>query len=301
MIAVATSSGEPPPQPKSPEQGYHHVAVKTTVPFASATFAKSTVDTKVGDCALSLSHACGAIDNGGRALSWDLALGRPRAEAIEHLPFAALYETSVPAAKVTTPISDTRVDGRFTVTRGPGDVEEWNVADWPAMLGHNWGTTNGDLYAWSHINTWDSITVDGKPIDVPLVFEGGSARVRIGPLLSPMASAAFVRFEGQSWNLNARTVLGQNRGVISLRRWEVTAGTKKGVYVRADLGAETDDFVGLHDPNPRGSMSYCLNTKIARARIEIELPDRRKILAHSRAAALEIGILDPGHGVRMYV
>jgi hypothetical protein len=100
--------------------------------------------------------------------------------------------------------------------------------------------------------------------------------------------------------LNGKELLGKNRGLISLRRWEATA-RGSGVRVRAELSAETDDLVGLHYPNPRGAMTYCLNTKLARARVEIDLPGGRSIVANSRAAALEIGTRDPRHGVRMFL
>jgi hypothetical protein len=98
----------------------------------------------------------------------------------------------------------------------------------------------------------------------------------------------------------AQNLLGKNRGSISLRRWEVTAA-RQGIEVRAELAAETDDFVGLHYPNPSGAMTYRLDTKIARARLELRLPGSAPVVATSRAAALEIGTHDRQHGVRMYL
>jgi hypothetical protein len=115
-----------------------------------------------------------------------------------------------------------------------------------------------------------------------------------------MATAVFVRWKGRRWDLNAGEVLGKNRGSISMRRWEVTAAGQ-GLEVRAELGAETDDFVGLHYPNPSGGMTYCLNTKLARARLELREPGAPPLVATSRAGALEIGTRDRQHGVRMYL
>jgi hypothetical protein len=65
------------------------------------------------------------------------------------------------------------------------------------------------------------------------------------------------------------------------------------------VAAETDDLVGLHYPNPRGPDTHCLNTKLARARLELQLPGRAPFVASSRAAALEIGTLRRDHGIRM--
>jgi hypothetical protein len=271
-----------------------HVVTKTTVPFERARFAKGMLDVEVDGCELSLGRARGALASGGRTIEWDLEVGSERASPIVHLPHPAMYESSLPTTKHVTPLADGRVRGRVRVQRSPGaEVEAWDVASWPSMIGHRWGRTHAHLYAWAHCNAWDDAS--------DLVFEGVSARVRMGPLLSPMGTAVFVRFEGERFDLNSRSVLGKNRGNISLRRWEATAEGRSGIRVHAELAAETDDLVGLHHANPGGSMTYCLDTKLARARVEVKLPSGRSFVATSRTAALELGTRDPAHGVRMYV
>jgi hypothetical protein len=171
--------------------------------------------------------------------------------------------------------------------RGAGRDETWNVGDWRAMIGHNWGRGNAALYAWTHCNAWDDAD--------DLVVEAISARLRIGAFMTPIATSAFVRYQGKSYDF--RTLLS-NRGTISLRRFECVAESG-GARLACELGAETDDFVGLHYPNPSGSMTYCLNSKLAQARLELSLPGGETITATSRAAALEIGTRDKSHGVRM--
>lgn len=269
-----------------------HVVTKSTIPFDRARFGRGTLDVEVDGCELSLGHARGAIANGGRALAWDIAVGPERASPIVHLPAARLYETSFPASKLVTPLADARAKGVVDVSRSPGVTERWDIDGWPAMIGHNWGRAHAHLYAWTHCNVWDV---------EDLVFEGVSARVRMGPVLSPMLTAVFLRYRGQSFDLNSRELFGKSRGVISLRRWEATAENGRGLRVLADFGAETDDFVGLHYANPRGGATHCLNTKLARGRLDVTLPSGESFVAHSRAAALEIGTRDPHHGVRMYV
>lgn len=270
-----------------------HVATKTSVPLERARFARGTLDVEVDGCELSLGRARGAIATGGRRLGWDLAVGAERAAPIVHLPEAALYDAPFPTSKLVTPLADARVAGAVQVDRGDGSAaEEWDVASWPAMIGHHWGKSYARLYAWVHCNAWQDAD--------DLTFEAVSARVRMGPMLSPMGTAVFIRWKGRSWDLNARELFGKNRGSISMRRWEVSAAGK-GIEVSAELAAETDDFVGLHYPNPSGAMTYCLNTKLARARLELRLPGAQPIVATSRAGALEIGTRDREHGVRMYL
>jgi hypothetical protein len=195
-----------------------------------------------------------------------------------------------------TPLADARASGQVTVFPGHGNEEpsageqRWVVDGWPCMIGHNWGRRHPHLYAWGHCSAWD---VPG------LVFEAISARVRMGPVLSPMATAAFVRYRGRRVDLNAPRALAHNRGIVSLRRWEIDA-KHAGVRVKCELSAETDDMVGLHYTNPNAATTYCLNSKLAKARLELELPGEPPLVAHSRAAALEIGTRDPTHGVRMY-
>jgi hypothetical protein len=270
-----------------------HVATKTSIPFERARFARGTLDVEVDGCELSLGRARGSLAGGTRRITWDLKVGPERASPIVHLPRASLYAGYFPGSKLVTPLADSRVSGVFHVERGDGAGQAhapWRVDEWPAMIGHNWGRSHPSLYAWVHCNAWDNAE--------DLAFEAVSARVSMGPVLSPMASAVFVRWKGRAWDLNARELLGHNRGSISLRRWEVTA-EGRGIDVRAELAAETDDFVGLHYANPSGAMTYCLNTKIARTRLELRLPGAAPVVATSRAGALEIGTRDRQHGVRM--
>lgn len=270
-----------------------HVATKTTVVLDSARFARGTLDVEVDGCELSLGRARGDLATGTRRIGWDLEVGPSLCAPILHLPRAALYDSPLPSSKLVTPLVDGRVSGAIRVDRGDGSApEEWNVSGWPAMIGHNWGRSRARLYAWVHVNSWDDAD--------DLAFEAVSARVRMGPMLSPMGTAVFVRWKGRRWDLNAMELFGKNRGAISMRRWEVVA-EGQGIEVRAEVAAETDDFVGMHYPNPSEDTTYCLDTKLARARIELRLPGRPPVLATSRAGALEIGTRDREHGVRMYL
>jgi hypothetical protein len=269
-----------------------HVAVKATVAIGTARFAENALDVEVDGCALSLAGARGALSSGRGEVTWNLTASPAQSAPIVHFPSPAMYRDGLPPfSKLVTPLSDARASGTVRIDRGRGDVDVWEVGKWPMMIGHNWGRRNAELYAWTHCNAWD---VEG------LVFEAVSARVRIGLVLSPLATSAFVRWRGRSYDLSRMRALASSRASISLRRWEMT-GEDAGLKVACDVAAENDDFVGLHYPNPDGPVTHCLDTKLARARLELQLPDGETVTATSRAAALEIGTIRGDHGIRMHL
>lgn len=265
-----------------------HVATKVSVPFTTARFMRGALDVAIDGCELSLGKTRGTVESGDRAIAWDLAVGPELAAPVVHLP-KALYATSIPPLKRVTPLASGAISGALRV-----NGRTWPTDGWRAAITHAWGPSHPHLSAWVHCDAWDDAE--------DLVFEGVSARVRVGPVLSPMATSLFVRWRGESWDLGGREILGQSRGLISLRRWEATSKSKR-LWLRAELAAETDDLVGIHRANPRGSLSYCLGTRLARARLELARPGESLpfLVATSRAAALSIVTRDPTHGVRMYV
>jgi hypothetical protein len=222
-----------------------HVAVKSTVALETSRFARDAVDAEVDGCFLRLERTAGTLSSGRGALGWDLAIGPALTSPIVHL------------VKRVTPLADAHVRGELRVDRGQGDVETWDLAEWPAMISHQWGRGNAELSAWTHCNAWD----------VPeLSFEAVSTRVRIGPMLSPMVTSAFVRWRDRSWDFARAAALTKNRGSISMRRWEMT-GRDGGVSVACEVAAENDDLVGLHYMNPVGPITNCHCTGLARARL----------------------------------
>jgi len=268
-----------------------HVAVKSHVPLQRARFAPDDVNAEVSGCELRRDRARGELASDLGRIAWDLRLAS-RGAPLVHFPRAWMYDAPFPSTKLVSPVFDGRVAGTVSV----GDRAPWSVEGWPALLGHNWGTGHTPHYAWAHCNAWD--------VDEDLVFEGLSGRIALGPLLAPPATMLFVRHRGVDYALNGARDWVKNRGLIGDRRWSFrgrrTAGPAA-AEIEGELWADTDDFVGLYYPNPSGPMTYCLNTKLARARITLRLSGRPAITATSRAAALEIGTRDPGHGIRMYV
>jgi hypothetical protein len=265
-------------------------AVKASLPFAESSFGRGELDVRFGGSAsaprLSMEpgRTTGALELRGHSIEWDLRyVGDER--PIRPLPFAFMYEAPLPKSKLLTPVPDAVFSGELRV-----DGERWPVEGWKGMQGHNWGSGHAELYAWCHANAWNE--------DREFVLEGLSARVRVGPILSPMTTIVSVRHRGVAYDFNQPIDLLRARGDVTLRRWNFAARSKH-ARIEGLVEADARDMVGLYYPNPDGPMTYCLNSKLARAHVRFEAHGRPPLILTSRGAALEIGTRDPAHGVEM--
>lgn len=276
-----------------------HAAAKHTVPYGDATFDASGLgirwssprtgesleaigETRDGRAVCRLRGAIGAGD--GR-LEWALELAG-EARPIVPLPLESMYEGPFPKSKLVTPLPDAIAHGEVNV-RG----ERWSLDGWRGMQGHNWGRGHADSYAWCHVGQWD----EGGD----LVLEGFSGRVRVGPVMSPLTTIVCVRHRGVVYDFNRPADILRARGDVTARSWTFSASNDL-AHVEGTVEAEAADMVGLFYPNPSGPTTYCLNSKLARARVRFEPRGRPPVVLSTRAAALEIGTHRPDHGVRMY-
>lgn len=263
------------------ERGKPPLGHKLTVPFERARFDASALDVALPSLALRRDLARGEIGDVGFNLA--LADDTP---PIVHYPSPRMYEGPFPSSKFVSPMPNLVARGEV---RAGGRT--WNVDGWRGLLGHNWGRGHAFAYAWGHCNVWD------EP-DVDLVFEGTSGRVRVGPTLIPTTTLLVVRLNGETHALNRVSDLLRNRGSMTFRRWRFSAAGPT-LSLRGELFAETEDMAGLHYENPDGAMTYCLNSKLASARLSLAPRGGLPFTVSSRAAALEIGTRDMHHGVRM--
>ena len=261
------------------ERGKPPIAQKTTVPLSRARFSKGAIDAELPNLVMTSSRVNGDLGS----IAFDVAI-EDRSPPLFHYP-RRFYEGRFPSSKLTSPMPNLRAHGEARV----GD-RGWKIDGWRGLLGHNWGRGHAFAYAWGHCNVWDE--------DVDLVFEGTSGRVRVGPVLIPTTTLLVVRLNGETHALNHVSELARNQGSMTFRRWRFS-GRGPTLSVTGELFAETEDMVGLHYENPDGAMTYCLNSKLASARISLEPRGALPITVSSRAAALEIGTRDPNHGVRM--
>jgi hypothetical protein len=272
-----------------------HVAAKRTVPIEQAFFTRARpYRVEVAGVEFDGQRLHGEIAHGHARIRFDVTLDvRDRAPFVP-FPLPAMYRGAFPKSKLVSPIFDARANGEVIV-EASGASRSWEVRDWPAMQGHNWGAGHADLYAWAHINAWNE--PDGRDV----VFEGFSGRVKIGRIRTPLVTMIGLRHRGVRYEARLPGELLRAHGRIDkLRKW--TFGAKQaGATIEGELEIRDEDTVGLYYPNPTGEMTYCLNSKIARADVRFTPRGRAPIHLTSDAAALEIGTHDASHGIRMYV
>ena len=271
-----------------------HVAAKKTVPIEDA-FITRTRPFRLAVAGVEFDgrRLVGEITHGHARIRFDLTLTVRDPAPFVPFPLPA-YRAAFPKSKPVTPIFDARANGEIVI-EGSGATRTWEVRDWPAMQGHNWGGGHADLYAWAHINSWNE--AEGREV----AFEGFSGRARIGRFTTPLVTILGLRHRGVRYEARLPGELVRARGRIErLRKW--TFGTKQAdATIEGEIELRDDDTVGLYYPNPTGEMTYCLNSKIAHAELRFTPRGRAAIHLTSNAAALEIGTRDATHGIRMYV
>ncbi|MCA9587896.1 MAG: hypothetical protein KC657_21380 [Myxococcales bacterium] len=260
-----------------------HVGVKEVQPFARARFSSHAMDLAVRDVTFDEGRLRGAVASAGHAITFDLHFDSLQAP-LAPLP-AALYRGPFPSSKLVSPHPHARFTGSYEV-----DGVRTAVDGWLGMQGHNWGKGHAFHYGWGHCNQWD----DGEDV----VFEGVTARVKVGPALTPPTTVIAVVVRGVRYLLNTPRALLGARGDVDTRRWAFR-GEGRGARVEGELSADVEDFAGLLYENPVGPPTYCLNSKIARGRLRVEIDGRPPIELTTRSAALEIGTREGPCGVTM--
>jgi hypothetical protein len=263
-----------------------HVAVKHVVPHAEARFSKYELDLSVGAVEMSEGKTRGKIQSGEHVIEWELEFDASGSPLVPY-PHPKMYTGPFPSQKLVSPHPDTKFSGSYRV-----DGRETRVDGWRGMQGHNWGKRHTELYAWGHVNQWEDAE--------ELLLEGVTARVKLGPVLAPPLTLLCVWHRGRRYELNETKTLLRARGTVSPRVWTFRSRGPD-ASIEGELRAETADMAGLYYENPNGEMTYCLNSKIARAELTLTPNDGPVVRARSRAAALEIGTKDASHGVKMLV
>lgn len=217
--------------------------------------------------------------------SWSLRFAGDDRPA-RYLPADWLYRAPLPRTKFVAPFPDAVFDGSLEV-----DGESIEIAGWPGMIGHNWGTEHAERWIW----------LEGTDFaDSPGTwFDAGAARVKLGRRVSPWVPSGFLSLDG------VRHRLGGLGAIRSARIEETPTGCTfhlpgKDIVVHGRVSAPAKDFVGwiYADPNPKGGEHHTVNCSVADLELTVEQPGRAaRRLALPGGAAYELGMRETDHGI----
>jgi hypothetical protein len=257
-------------------------ATKVTVPATELSVpAGSWI--QVDGAEIGPGRASGAVATEGLEASWDLTFAGD-APPCKYLPSDRLYETRLPRTKFVAPYPDARFDGRLTV-----GGEEIEIAGWPGMIGHNWGSEHAERWVW----------LEGTGFaDAPeTYFDAGAARIRLGPWTTPWIPSGMLRLEGEQHRLGG---FGQIRAASI----DATPGScdfvlpGKDIIVRGRVSAPAKDFVGWTYADPKGPEHNTINCSVSDLELTVERPGCVHLqLTLPAGSAYEFGMRETDHGI----
>jgi hypothetical protein len=228
-------------------------------------------------------HAVGLIATEHGSAGWDLGFDDP-GEAFHHLSSKRLYDSSLPRTKFLSPYPSARFEGALELG---GDRIE--IAGWPGMIGHNWGTEHAERWVWIQ-----GADLGGQP---GAFLDLAAGRIKLGPVTTPWVANGVLRIDGTAHRLG-----GFDR-VLSTRLDEQPSACEfqvsgSDVKVRGRVSSEPRNFVAWIYADPKGPEHNTLNCSISDLELEIErrgVPTER--LELSGGAAYELGTRDTDHGI----
>ena len=192
---------------------------------------------------------------------------------------------SFPKAKVLVGVPMARFAGTVTV-----NGEALAIDNWVGSQNHNWGARHTDRYAWGQVCGFDN---------APDSFlEVASARIKIGPLWSPLMTLLVLRHAGREYACNSLWRGLRARASYNYFLWRF-ASKDRFAKLEGEIRAPREAFVGLKYYNPPGGVKHCLNSKVAGCTLRLTdlATGRTDTLQTADRAAFEILTDDADHGV----
>jgi hypothetical protein len=258
-------------------------AAKSEVPVDRCSFSMHTLAAKIADSELTGEALSGGAGQGPDCISWDLGYrgGMPPLFALP----AGRYEGGFPKAKTLVGMPLARFDG---VLRVAGETVR--IEDWTGSQNHNWGSRHTDTYAYGQVAGFDN--APGSFLEV------ASARLKMGPLWTPLLTPLVLRHEGREYTFNTVLQALRARAAYGYFSWRFKSRGGP-VEIEGEIAAPASAFVGFRYYNPPGGLKYCINSKIASCTLRLtDRRDSKTETLHTRnRAAFEILGGEPAPGV----
>jgi hypothetical protein len=226
----------------------------------------------------------GTEEEGAATVSWDLTFSGDAAPC-KYLPADWLYEAPVLRTKFFAPYPNARFDGRLEID----GAQIIDLAGWPGMIGHNWGTEHAERWVWL-----EGTGFEGAP---DTYFDAGAARIKLGPWTTPWIPSGMLMLDGEAHRLGG---FGKIRAATIKESPSACefALPGKDIVVRGRVSAPQKDFVGWIYADPKGPEHNTINCSVSDLELTIEQPGRTsRQLTLSGGAAYEFGMRETDHGV----
>jgi hypothetical protein len=225
------------------------------------------------------------LDDGnafGRAgdLSWELRLD-DRGRRFRHVP-RALRLLRLARSELDTAMADARFSGTIHV-----DGEALDVKTARGLVGHVHGTRFAHSWVWTHCTTFDN--------EESAVFEGLTARVRLGRRVSRPLSSFFLALDGREYRFSSTRRLFSASTAIHEGRFQFHT-TANGVSLEGQVttgGADREAVLTYTDTD--GSPLWCTSGRLCTLRLRL-VDTRRgmeRVLIATHTAALELADRTP--------
>lgn len=211
---------------------------------------------RIGRAALTHDGCQGSLGDGGlrRGISWDLRFADAGAP-LRHYPHELLYRLPLPRTKLCAPRLSMKVSG---VVRWRG--EEHVLHGVSGHQAHLWGSQYAEQWAWANCTDFP-----GAP---GAVLEALTARVALGPLVSPAMTLAVLRLDGQEHRFNAAVGWLTHSSRYDLSGWRLVA-TQGTARLELRLRNRPEQMVGVTYRDPDGSTRVCHNSKLADVTVDL--------------------------------
>ncbi|MBI2378116.1 MAG: hypothetical protein HYV07_29205 [Deltaproteobacteria bacterium] len=280
--------------------GTRRFATRETVPLESAHFLGSPPRIDIADAHLHVDgegSAKGTVKGSHGTCRFEISLradtdapGKPMCL----LPATSMIDGPFPKSKLLTPFPSLRVSGKLETSEfaapgpDPGSPLSFAFEDWQGMQGHNWGKEHAHEYVWGQCPFFDAT---GK---LCCVVEAFTARIKLGPIVSPRISALVVRTREQELRFDRLYDLWRQGAEVGELSWRLNMSNEAG-RARLSMSTSLEQIVCLGYDNPNGVRSYCVNSKLAAVSLELETSAGRQTFTSAHGGALELlsGKLDP--------
>jgi hypothetical protein len=257
-------------------------ATKVTVPAAELSVPEGSW-IRVDGAEIGPGRAAGAVETEALKGSWELTFAG-EASPCRYLPADWLYEAPVPRTKFVAPYPAASFEGRLEI-----DGKQIDLAGWPGMIGHNWGSEHAERWVWLEGTGFE---------DAPgAYFDAGAARIKLGGWTTPWVPSGMLAIDGEVHRLGG---LGKVRqaSVEDSATGCSFALPGKDVVVRGRLSAPRKDFVGWVYADPKGPEHNTVNCSVADLELTVERPARpARTLTLAAGAAYECGMRETDHGI----